>query len=38
MPRELWVDIDDVDVALCCVAYHGFVVLARCLVGFDVYA
>lgn len=34
--RELWIDVDDVDVAFCGVADDGFVVCACCGVGFDV--
>lgn len=36
--REFRVDIDDVHVALCCIADYGFIVLACCFVGFDVNA
>jgi hypothetical protein len=38
MPRELGIDIDDMHVSLGRIPYHGFVVLARRLVCFDVYA
>lgn len=36
MPRELGIDVDDVHIALCCVADDGLVVLACCRVGFYV--
>ena len=36
VPRELWINIDDMDVALCRIANNGLVVLAGCRVRFDI--
>lgn len=36
MAGELGIDVDDVDVAFCGIADHGFVVGAGCGVGLDV--
>lgn len=36
VPRELGIDVDHVHIALCRIPDDSLVVLARCLVGFDI--